>query len=56
MISIFKKQSPIEKLQKQFQKRMNEWHKLSQTNRAAADAKYAEAELIAAKIKQLKNV
>ena len=56
MLSIFKKKSEVEKLQKRFQKSMNEWHKLSQVNRAAADAKYAEAEHLAEQIKRLKNV
>ncbi len=56
MLKLFKKKSKAEKLQKQFKKSMDEWHKLSQINRSAADAKYAEAEQIAEQIKQLENV
>ena len=44
MLSLFQKKSPEQKLQKQYEKLMSEAHRLSQVNRAAGDAKYAEAQ------------
>lgn len=44
MFGIFKKKSPVEKLQERYKKLMAEWHELSTTNRSASDAKYAEAQ------------
>lgn len=55
MFGLFKKLSEEEKLQKQYEKLMAEWHKLSTTNRAESDKKYAEAQLISAKIETLKQ-
>ncbi|MBU2920665.1 Lacal_2735 family protein [Winogradskyella psychrotolerans] len=54
MFGLFKKTSETEKLQKQYEKLMAEWHKLSTTNRAESDKKYTEAQLIADKINKLK--
>jgi len=54
MFGLFKKTSEAEKLQKQYEKLMAEWHKLSTTNRAKSDKKYTEAQLIADKIDKLK--
>ncbi|MDN3493369.1 Lacal_2735 family protein [Winogradskyella bathintestinalis] len=54
MFGLFKKLSEVEKLQKQYDKLMADWHKLSTTNRAESDKKYAEAQLIANKIDKLK--
>lgn len=53
MFGLFKKKTVKEKLQDKYEKCMSEWHKLSQTNRAAADAKYQEAENILAEIERL---
>jgi uncharacterized protein Yka (UPF0111/DUF47 family) len=53
MFGIFRKKSEKEKLQEIYAKMMSEAHKLSQSNRTAADKKMAEAEEIAKKIKQL---
>jgi hypothetical protein len=55
MFGLFKKKSPIEKLQKQYSKCLEEAHKLSHTNRSASDAKAAEAEEILKKIEALKQ-
>ncbi|WP_035726813.1 Lacal_2735 family protein [Eisenibacter elegans] len=54
MFGIFKKKSPIEKLQAQYSRLMQESHKLSHTDRKAADAKAAEAEAIGKQIEALK--
>ncbi|WP_411895474.1 Lacal_2735 family protein [Winogradskyella sp. A2] len=54
MFGIFKKTSEVEKLQKQYEKLMADWHKLSATNRAASDKKYSEAQKILDQIENLK--
>ncbi|TBV24721.1 hypothetical protein DMZ43_14765 [Meridianimaribacter sp. CL38] len=46
MFNLFKKASPIEKLQKKYEKLMKDWHALSTSNRAESDKKYAEAQEI----------
>ena len=53
MLSLFQKKTPEQKLQKQYEKLMAEAHRLSQVNRSAGDAKYAEAEEILKKIDAL---
>ncbi|MBT8245165.1 MAG: Lacal_2735 family protein [Winogradskyella sp.] len=55
MFGLFKKTSEIDKLQKQYEKLMADWHKLSTTNRAASDEKYSEAEKVLTKIEALKS-
>ena len=55
MFGLFQKKSPEEKLLKQYEKLMSEAHKLSQVNRSAGDAKYAEAQKILEKIEALGN-
>jgi len=55
MFGLFKRTSELDKLQKQYEKLMSDWHKLSTTNRALSDKKYAEAEAILAKIEILKS-
>lgn len=55
MFGLFKKTSELEKLQKQYEKLMADWHRLSTTNRGESDKKYAEAEKILAKIDALKS-
>ena len=52
MFGIFKKKTEKEKLSRQYKKLMEEAHRLSHSNRKAADAKYAEADAIAQKIEQ----
>lgn len=54
MFGLFKKNTEKEKLQKQYEKLMAEWHKLSTTNRAASDIKYAEAQKILDQLEALK--
>lgn len=54
MFGLFKKTSELDKLQKKYEKLMADWHKLSTTNRAASDEKYAEAEEVLKQIDELK--
>jgi len=55
MFGLFKKTSELDKLQKQYEKLMADWHKLSTTNRAESDKKYAEAQKIIEQIEILKQ-
>lgn len=55
MFGLFKKKSPIDTLQKKYEKLMAEWHQLSTTNRSASDEKYAEAQEIATQIETLQK-
>mgnify|MGYP006307761699 CR=1 FL=1 len=53
MFGFLKSKSPKEKLEAKYKKLMSEAHKLSQVNRSAGDAKYAEADAILEQIKNL---
>ena len=53
MFGLFKKTSEVEKLQKKYERLMADWHKLSTTNRAESDKKYAEAQKINDEIERL---
>jgi len=53
MFGLFKKKTPIEKLQEQYQKLMQESFNLSKTNRTLADQKHAQAEDILKQIEAL---
>ena len=55
MVGIFKKKSPIEKLQERYKKLMSEWNQLSSTDRSASDAKYAEAQTVLDEIENLRD-
>ncbi|MFT4611204.1 MAG: hypothetical protein ACJA1H_002659 [Glaciecola sp.] len=55
MFNFFKKTSEVDKLQKQYEKLMKEWHALSTTNRGESDKKYAEAQMIQDKIEQIQG-
>lgn len=55
MFSFLKKKSKREKLEAKFKKLMQEWHELSSINRSKSDAKYAEAQLIAQQINEMKH-
>lgn len=55
MFGLFKKTSELDKLQKQYEKLMADWHKLSTTNRSESDKKYAEAQKIIEQIEILKK-
>ncbi len=53
MFGLFKKKSEKEKLQEAYAKMLSDAHKLSHSNRTAADKLLAEAEEIAKKIDKL---
>lgn len=55
MFGLFKKKTEIEVLEAKYKKLLDEWHKLSTTNRTESDLKYAEAQKVADKIEALKN-
>jgi len=55
MFGIFKKKTPIEKLQDRYKKLMSEWHQLSSTDRSASYAKYAEAQTVLNEIENLRD-
>lgn len=55
MFGFFKKTTELERLQKKYETLMADWHKLSKTNRAESDKKYAEAQKISDQIDTLKN-
>ena len=55
MFGLFKKKSEVEKLQEQYAKAMETYHKLSTTDRTASDAAYAQAEKIGDRIEELKK-
>jgi hypothetical protein len=54
MFSIFKK-DPIKKLEQDYKKYMEEYFRLSTSNRAESDKAYAKAEEIMIQIEKLKN-
>lgn len=53
MFGLFKKKTEKEKLQEAYAKLMSEAHKLSHSNRTAADKMMAEAEEIVKKMEKL---
>lgn len=55
MFNIFKKKSPVDVLNAQYKKLMEEAYQLSTSNRTKSDAKYAEADAIMNKIQELKK-
>ena len=55
MFGLFKKSSEVDKLQKKYEKLMNDWHALSKTNRSESDKKYAEAQKVLEEIDRLKK-
>jgi len=55
MLTLFKRKSEKEKLQKKYRKLMEESYNLSHTNRKASDEKQAEAEDILKKIEEFKE-
>jgi len=55
MFGLFKKKSPIDKLQAEYKNLMEQSFQLSTTDRSASDAKRAEAEEIAKKIEELRK-
>jgi hypothetical protein len=55
MFGIFKKKTEIEKLQETYAKMLSDAHKLSHSNRTAADKLLAEAEEVAKKIDAIRK-
>lgn len=55
MFNLFKKTSEADKLQKKYEKLMEEWHALSTTNRGESDKKYAEAQKVQDQIVALQD-
>lgn len=55
MFNFFRKKSELEKLEFQFKKLLEEWHKLSRTNRKLSDEKYAKAQELVPRIEELKK-
>lgn len=53
MFGLFKNKPEKERLQKEYEKLMADWHKLSTTNRAESDKKYAEAQEILERLEAL---
>ncbi|WP_149025921.1 Lacal_2735 family protein [Polaribacter sp. BM10] len=53
MFGIFKKKSPVEKLQEKYKKLMEEAYKLQSINRTDSDTKYKEADDLLKKITEL---
>ncbi|MDA0196466.1 MAG: Lacal_2735 family protein [Bacteroidetes bacterium] len=54
MLNFFKRKSPLDRLYQQHKKLLKEAHALSTTNRAASDAKYAEADALMTEIEAVK--
>jgi len=53
MFGLFKKKSRKEVLEKKYRQLMEEYHRLSHTDRKASDAKYAEANEVMEELEQL---
>jgi hypothetical protein len=53
MFNLFKKKSPIEKLNNSYKKLLGEAHKLSTINRKLSDEKHAEADKVLKEIETL---
>jgi hypothetical protein len=52
---LFRKKSPIEKLQAKYKDLMSDAHKWSSKNRTLSDAKYAEADAVMKEIEALQK-
>lgn len=55
MFGLFKKKTELEKLQEEYKKLMGDFHRLSTSDRAAADAAFAKAEEIGKKMDALRE-
>ena len=55
MLGIFRKKSKLDVLQKEYEKLISEWHKLSSIDRSNSDEKYAEAQKILMQIEVLQK-
>jgi len=56
MFGLFKKKSPIEKLELKYRKLLEEAHQLSTTNRTLSDTKTFEADQVLKEIDKIKAV
>ena len=56
MFGLFKKKSPIEKLEAKHKQLLEEAYKLSTTNRTMSDAKVAEANAVLEEIEKLGEI
>lgn len=54
-MGLFKRRTKADKLNQKYQKLLKEAHALSTSNRAASDAKYAEAQAVLNEIDALKK-
>ena len=55
MFGLFKSKSKLDSLQKEYEKLMSEWHKLSSIDRQKSDEKYALAQKTLDQIEILKQ-
>ena len=55
MFGLFKSKSPLQKLEEQHARLLEEAFRLSKTDRKAADAKTAEAQALEVKIEELRR-
>lgn len=53
MFGLFKKKNPVEALQKKYSQLLEEAHRLSSKDRAASDAKMAEAQEVLSEMEKL---
>lgn len=53
MFGLFKKKSRRQVLEKQYRQLMEEYHRLSHTDRKASDEKYAEADRVMKELEQV---
>ena len=52
-MGLFSRKKPEQKLQDKYKKLMGDYHRLSNTDRKAADGKYAEAEEVLKELEKL---
>ena len=55
MLGIFRKKTKLDLLQKEYEKLMSEWHRLSSIDRTKSDDKYEEAQKILMQIEVLQK-
>ncbi len=55
MFGLFKRKSPIEKLQVKYNKLMKDYHEISKVNRKEAEKYYVQAETILTEIKAVQS-
>jgi len=55
MFGLFKKKTEVDRLQAKYEALMTESHRLSTVNRSQSDAKFTEAQAVAAALDELKK-